>query len=188
MSKPTLPIEQPAADIELPQFFEYLGMSIERATAEEAVVRMQAPTQLLSPHGPVHGGAISALIDTAFGIAVVCRLQPGDRTATHQLNINYVSFSHIPVVIATARVLRLGRTGPTPRPRRVAGRDVDRQGTGNVWGLSEKRDARSVKRRVQSAERRAQRAFGRRLFYGPLPLVARRCQVRQAASRDDRGS
>ena len=110
MSQPTLPIEPPAGDLELPQFFEYLGMTIERATPEEAVVRMQAPSQLLSPHGPVHGGAISALIDTAIGIAVACRLQPGDRTATHQLNINYVSFSHIPVVIATARVLRLGRT------------------------------------------------------------------------------
>ena len=94
----------------LPEFFAYLGMSIERAAPEEAVVRMHAPRQLLSPHGPVHGGAISALIDTAIGIAVACRLAPGDRTATHELNINYISFAAQPVVIASARVLRVSRT------------------------------------------------------------------------------
>jgi len=104
------PADSPPTIAELPEFFEYLGMSIERATAEEAIVRMQVPKQLLSPHGPVHGGAISALIDTAIGIAVVCRLEPGDRTATHELNINYISFAAKPVVIATARVLRLSRT------------------------------------------------------------------------------
>ena len=110
MSDPTPSAEQPAANLELPEFFEYLGMSIERAAPEEAVVRMRVPKQLLSPHGPVHGGAISALLDTAIGIAVACRLAPGDRTATHQLNINYISFAAKPVVIATARVLRLSRT------------------------------------------------------------------------------
>jgi uncharacterized protein (TIGR00369 family) len=110
MSKPDPVLHQPPPTAELPQFFEYLGMSIERATPEEAVVRMQVPKQLLSPHGPVHGGAISALIDTTIGIAVACRLPRGDRTATHELNINYISFADKPVVIATARVLRLGRT------------------------------------------------------------------------------
>jgi uncharacterized protein (TIGR00369 family) len=94
----------------LPAFFEYLGMTIACASPEEAVVRMQVPKQLLSPHGPVHGGAISFLIDTAIGIAVACRLAPGDRTATHELNVNYISFAARPVVIATARVLRLSRT------------------------------------------------------------------------------
>jgi len=107
MSKPPASIDQP---VELPEFFEYLGMSIERAGPEDAVVRMHVPKQLLSPHGPVHGGAISALIDTTIGIAVACRLAPGDRTATHELNINYISFANNPVVIATARVLRLSRT------------------------------------------------------------------------------
>jgi uncharacterized protein (TIGR00369 family) len=107
---PNPPTDEPAASAELPEFFEYLGMSIERATAEEAVLRMQVPKQLLSPHGPVHGGAIAALIDTAIGIAVACRLAPGDRTATHELNINYIAFAAKPVVIVTARVLRLGRT------------------------------------------------------------------------------
>ncbi len=107
---PSKPSHEVPAPRQLPEFFEYLGMSIERATPEEAVVRMHVPRQLLSPHGLVHGGAISALIDTAIGIAVACRLAPGDRTATHELNINYISFAAKPTVIATARVLRVSRT------------------------------------------------------------------------------
>jgi uncharacterized protein (TIGR00369 family) len=103
-------IEQLADSPELPEFFHYLGMSLERATAEEAVLRMVVPKGLLSPFGAAHGGAIAALIDTAIGVAVACRLSLTDRTATHELNINYISFSTEPVVIATARVLRLGRT------------------------------------------------------------------------------
>ena len=63
-------VEELAAGGELPAFFDYLGMSVVRATPEEAVVRMQVPKELLSPFGPVHGGAIAALIDTAIGIAV----------------------------------------------------------------------------------------------------------------------
>jgi uncharacterized protein (TIGR00369 family) len=110
MSKSVPPGDQGAAGAALPDFFHYLGLSVERATPEKAVVRMQVPKGLLSPYGPVHGGAIAALIDTAIGVAVACRLTGGARTATHQLNINYISFAEKPVVIATARVLRLGRT------------------------------------------------------------------------------
>ena len=111
MSAHEVPAVDPlAAGVELPDFFRYLGMSLVRATAEEAVVRMQAPKELLSPYGPVHGGVIAALIDTAIGVAVACRMAHGDRNATHELNINYIAFSKEPVVIATARVIRLGRS------------------------------------------------------------------------------
>jgi uncharacterized protein (TIGR00369 family) len=103
-------VEQIAAGVTLPPFFGYLGMSVVRATREEAVVRMEVPAALLSPFGPAHGGAIAALIDTAIGVAVACHLSYEDRTATHELNINYISFAKEPVVLATARVLRLGRT------------------------------------------------------------------------------
>ena len=103
-------VERLAAGVELPEFFHYLGMSVVKAAADEAVVRMQVPKGLLSPYGPVHGGAIAALIDTTIGVAVACRMPHGARTATHELNINYISFSKEPVVIATARVIRLGRT------------------------------------------------------------------------------
>ena len=94
---------------ELPAFFAYLGMSVLAVGREEAAVRMTVPAGLYSPFGRVHGGAIAALIDTALGIVVACHLNPMDRTATHELNINYITFSTGPTVLCRARVLRLGR-------------------------------------------------------------------------------
>jgi uncharacterized protein (TIGR00369 family) len=104
------PAESAESAIELPAFFDYLGMTVLEASAEKAVVRMRVPRQLYSPFGAVHGGATAALIDTAIGIAVACRISHRDRTATHELNLNYVSFSTAPVLVATARILRLGRS------------------------------------------------------------------------------
>jgi uncharacterized protein (TIGR00369 family) len=94
---------------ELPAFFGYLGMTVVAAGAEGAAVRMTIPDGLYTPYGMVHGGAVAALIDTAFGIVVACQLQPGSRTATHELNINYISFSRGPTLLCRARVLRVGR-------------------------------------------------------------------------------
>jgi acyl-CoA thioesterase len=93
---------------ELPAFFGYLGMTVVATGTDEVSVRMTVPEGLYSPYGMVHGGAVAALIDTAFGIVVACQLQPGSRTATHELNINYISFSRGPTLLCRARVLRLG--------------------------------------------------------------------------------
>ena len=111
MSKGAVPTaETLITSAALPDFFPYLGMSVLEASSTQAVVRMDAPKGLLSPFGPVHGGAIAALIDTSIGVAVAAHIAAHDRTATHALNINYIAFARQPVVIATARVLRLGQT------------------------------------------------------------------------------
>jgi uncharacterized protein (TIGR00369 family) len=94
---------------ELPAFFGYLGLTVLSTEPDEVVVRMTIPQDLYSPYGMVHGGAVAALIDTAFGIVVACQLPTGSRTATHELNINYISFSRGPTLLCRARVLRLGR-------------------------------------------------------------------------------
>ncbi|OFV87682.1 MAG: hypothetical protein A3J75_03015 [Acidobacteria bacterium RBG_16_68_9] len=98
-----------AESIELPAFFEHLGLGIVSLHPDEVVVRMTTPKKLYSPFGTVHGGAIAALIDTALGIVVACQLTPESRTVTHELNINYISFSRGPTLLCRARVLRLGR-------------------------------------------------------------------------------
>ena len=94
---------------ELPAFFGYLGLSVLSATVDDVAVRMTIPAGLYSPYGMVHGGAVAALVDTAFGIAVACQLPTGSRTATHELNINYISFSRGPTLLCRAHVLRVGR-------------------------------------------------------------------------------
>jgi acyl-CoA thioesterase len=93
--------------IGVPRFMEVLGLSIERADAEEVVVRMDVPDALMSPFGAVHGGFIAALLDTSFGVALHRRVDAADRIATHNLNVTYVAFSREQVLHCCARVVSL---------------------------------------------------------------------------------
>lgn len=106
-------VEQVATTMELPPFFKTLGLTLVEATEERAVVRMDVPDSLLTPHERVHGGVIAALIDTACGIAVVTRLAPGDRTATYGLDVHYTSFSQERVIFCTAQVADIKRSVAT---------------------------------------------------------------------------
>src|SRR5437016_8937392 len=91
----------------VPGFMALLGLTIEHADAEEAVVRMDVPDALMSPFGAVHGGFIAALLDTGFGIALHRRLDAADRIATHSLNVTYVAFSREQLLICRTRVVSL---------------------------------------------------------------------------------
>ena len=97
----------------VPGFMELLGLSIERADAEGACVRMDVPDALMSPFGAVHGGFIAALLDTSLGIAIHRRLNPTDRIATHSLNVTYVAFSREQLLFCDARVLSLRKAVAT---------------------------------------------------------------------------
>jgi len=91
----------------VPGFMALLGLTIEHADAEEAVVRMDVPDALMSPFGAVHGGFIAALLDTGFGIALHRRLEAADRIATHSLNVTYVAFSREQLLFCRTRVVSL---------------------------------------------------------------------------------
>jgi len=93
----------------MPDFWPLFGFTIEHADERDAVLRMDVPPALLSPFGTVHGGVIAVLFDTGLALAVVRRLAPEDRVATHALNVTYVSFARAAVLRCRARVLRLGR-------------------------------------------------------------------------------
>jgi uncharacterized protein (TIGR00369 family) len=93
-----------------PDFFTALGLTIERTTDDEAVVRMDTPANLMSPFGAVTGGAVAALLDTALAIAIAHRLDPSDRVATHNLNVTYVAFSRERRLECRARVVSLRRS------------------------------------------------------------------------------
>ena len=95
---------------ELPGFWRVFGMAIERADAEEAVLRMDVPEALMSPFGQVLGGVVAALFDTGLAVAVARRIAPADRIATHNLNVAYVAFTTERIVRCRARVLSLRRT------------------------------------------------------------------------------
>lgn len=91
-------------------FWELLGLTIEAADADAAVLRMDVPEALMSPFGAVLGGVVATLFDTALAIAVARRVTPEHRIATHNLNVTYVAFSRERALRCRARVVSLRRS------------------------------------------------------------------------------
>ena len=94
----------------MPPFMQLLGLSIDRADEQEAVVRMDVPDALMTPFGAVHGGVIAALFDTGLAIAISRRLAPADRLATHNLNVTYVAFSKEQLLFCRARAVSVKKS------------------------------------------------------------------------------
>jgi uncharacterized protein (TIGR00369 family) len=69
-----------------------LGMRLESISEGVAVISMPYDTRLIGDPetGVIHGGAVSALMDTASGAAVMCHPAGGISTATLDLRIDYM--------------------------------------------------------------------------------------------------
>jgi len=87
-----------------------LGLAIDHADEEEAVLRMDVPETLLTPFGTVHGGVIAVLFDTALAVAIARRLPAPNRIATHNLNVSYVAFARDRLLRCRAWVVSLRTT------------------------------------------------------------------------------
>ena len=85
------------------------GFELLEADAERVRMQMRVTSRHLQVHGVVHGGVTAALADTAGGLSVYLRLPPGSRVATVEMKINFLEAIEGGIVIAEARVIRLGR-------------------------------------------------------------------------------
>ncbi|HLO25558.1 MAG TPA: PaaI family thioesterase [Geobacteraceae bacterium] len=105
-----LPFELPAW-IACAPFEEYLGMRIEEAADGKAVLSMPFRVKLAQGKGLMHGGAVTALADTAVAMAIKSILPEDTHFATVEMSLKF----HAPVkggtVKAVARVAEQeGRT------------------------------------------------------------------------------
>jgi uncharacterized protein (TIGR00369 family) len=91
---------------------QHLGMRLETLEADRAVLRLPFDPKLATMADVVHGGAIASLIDTA-GMAATWAddVEPESVAgATVSLNVDYVAAARGQDLVATASVVRRGRS------------------------------------------------------------------------------
>ncbi|WP_298269208.1 PaaI family thioesterase [Geobacter sp.] len=74
-------------------FEEYLGMTIEEAAAGRAVLSMPFTVKLAQGKGLMHGGAVTALADTAVAMAIKSMLPEGTHFVTTEMALVF----HAPI-------------------------------------------------------------------------------------------
>lgn len=67
-----------------------LGSRLAEMAEGRAVVRARPQHAFVNPHGRMHGGSASTVLDSALGCAVHSTLAPGERVATLELTVNLV--------------------------------------------------------------------------------------------------
>lgn len=88
----------------LAPFEELLGMAIVEAFEGRAVLTMPFTVKLSQGGGVLHGGALTALADTAAAIAIKTRLPESTAFATRDLSMRFLAAVRDGVVTATACV------------------------------------------------------------------------------------
>ena len=78
--------------IEAMPFCAALGMSVDQIGDGKAEISMPYNPQLIGDpdRGVIHGGAVSALMDTCGGAAAICHPKAGETSATINLRIDYM--------------------------------------------------------------------------------------------------
>jgi len=91
-------------------FNKYLGLQFTEIA--EGRVRVELPFRpefIGNPELPaLHGGVISAMLDTTGGVAVWSQARPMDRVSTVDLRVDYLRPGRAERLIAVAGVVRLG--------------------------------------------------------------------------------
>ncbi|GAB7028325.1 PaaI family thioesterase [Geotalea toluenoxydans] len=99
-----LPFELPEW-IACAPFEEYLGMKIDEAAEGRAILTMPFTVKLSQGVGFMHGGAITALADTAVAMAIKSVLPEGSNFVTMDLGLKFHAPVRYGLVKAEARIV-----------------------------------------------------------------------------------
>jgi acyl-CoA thioesterase len=89
-------------------FYQLLKITLEKIDEGLARFRMPFQRELTQGFGVVHVGAIATLADTAVAYALLSLVQPGERVATVEFKINYLSSVTAGELIAEAHIINKG--------------------------------------------------------------------------------
>ena len=90
-------------------FAKLLGIEVVEITSGRAKLSLTIKDDLKRNYGIVHGGAIASLIDSATAFATLSLLEPGQRTTTIDLTVQFLRPLSSGHAIAEAKVVRAGR-------------------------------------------------------------------------------
>jgi len=89
--------------------FAFLGVIVEQISPERVVMRLPFRTDFIQGGGMIAGGIIATLADEAMAHAALANLNPGETTATIEMNIRYLKGCASGDIAATAALVKKGR-------------------------------------------------------------------------------
>lgn len=110
MSAPPPPADDLAALVALMPYAQTLGVTLESASADTAVGRLDWTPERCTAGGVLHGGVLMALADTVGAVCAFLGLPDGTSTATTSSTTNLFRAVREGTVTATARPLHRGRS------------------------------------------------------------------------------
>ena len=90
-------------------FHASIGITVEHVRDGSVDLRLEAGPDHANLQGTVHGGVLATLADTAAGLAVRSAIPPGSRHVSVNLDVQYLAPAGMGTLLATGRVVRLGR-------------------------------------------------------------------------------
>ena len=99
-----------AARMDAAAFYGWAGIALVSAQEGRVEIEMEVLQHHLNLQGFAHGGMIATLADTACGLAVRTRVEPGRRHVTAQLNVIYLAPAQPGRIVARGSVVRVGMT------------------------------------------------------------------------------
>jgi uncharacterized protein (TIGR00369 family) len=95
--------------VRLSPFHQWVGMELVSVGDGEAELAMDLRPHHFNPQGIVHGGVITALADTAIGLAVRSRLRIGLTHRTAQLTVSFLAKADGGTLVGRGRMVHLGQ-------------------------------------------------------------------------------
>jgi len=89
-------------------YYLHLGMALVSYDEGMAVLEMPFQKCHANLYGIAHGGAIASVADSACGLALASRLEPGQTAVTVDLRVNYIAPFTGDVLVARGEVVHKG--------------------------------------------------------------------------------
>ena len=96
-------------DLHFPQVQDVGGIAVVSVDPGEAVLRLEPDERHLRPGGTVSGPALFALADLAAYAALLAHIGPEPLIVTTSLTLNFLRRPPMSPLLATCRILKLGR-------------------------------------------------------------------------------